>query len=96
MVSLAWMGMMDGAITTKNGRRVMSKPKAFWFVVPSVLFLSACAIATPGYTKEGASEAQQKLDAYECERDAYMMTRTSDRERKRMYRQCMESRGYKS
>ena len=57
-------------------------------------FLSACAIATEGYTKEGATELQQKRDAYECERDAYTMTRTADRERKRMYRQCMESRGY--
>ena len=51
-------------------------------------FLSACAIATEGYTKEGATELQQK-------RDAYTMTRTADRERKRMYRQCMESRGYR-
>ena len=27
------------------------------------LFISACAIATEGYTKEGVSETQQKLDA---------------------------------
>ncbi len=74
----------------------MSKPKAFWFVVSSVLFLSACAIAEPGYVKDGATEAQQKQDAYECERDAYMIPKAPMSERKRMFRQCMESRGYNS
>lgn len=58
--------------------------------------LSACAIAEPGYSKSGATETEQKRDTYECERDAYMIPKTSMSERKRMYRQCMESRGYQS
>jgi hypothetical protein len=58
--------------------------------------LSACAIAEPGYSRSGATETEQKRDAYECERDAYMIPKTSMSERKRMYRQCMESRGYRT
>lgn len=58
--------------------------------------LSACAIAEPGYSKAGATEAEQKRDSYECERDAYMIPKTSMSERKRMFRQCMEARGYRT
>ena len=72
----------------------MSKSKALWAVNLSVLFLSACAIAEPGYVKEGATEAQQKQDAYECERDASMVNWGSLGDRKLMFQKCMELRGY--
>ena len=65
-------------------------------IVPFLFFvLSACAITTEGYTKEGATELQQKRDAYECERDVSMIQMGTMRDKVRLYKQCMESRGYK-
>jgi hypothetical protein len=72
-------------MTMKNALALMLLP----------LLISACAISKPDYMKAGTSETQQKQDAYECERDAYMLHRLPMREKERMYRQCMESRGYK-
>lgn len=59
-----------------------------------MLALASCAIAEPGYSKAGAAESELKQDTYTCERDAYMIPKTSMSERKRMFRQCMESKGY--
>lgn len=64
-------------------------------VLSLAVLLVACTTVSK-FTKEGAVEAQQRKDEYECERDTSMIPGAAGSSYWiQMYEKCMQVRGYK-